>query len=151
MTASRLEESYGEQLYQLDAHKILCEVKSIEKHFSDRRKHMQTMIKVLFSLITAQALFERSDATSLFIYGTKLFQFTDHDVRRVLYLLISELAKNADDILISFSSIIQEISGRDDSIIKADALRALSAVTDVSQNSFYFYYRYRFYLEQKEF
>lgn len=62
---------------------------------------------------------------------TKLFQSKDVVLRRMVYLGIKELANIAEDVIIVTSSLTKDMTGKEDTY-RAPAIRALTAITDVS-------------------
>ena len=71
-----------------------------------------------------------SDATATFFATTKLFQSRDPQLRRLVYLLICELAGLASDVIIVTSSLTKDMTGKED-LFRAPAMRALARITDV--------------------
>lgn len=81
---------------------------------------------------------------------TKLFQSKDVVLRRMVYLGIKELATIAEDVIIVTSSLTKDMTGKEDTY-RAPAIRALTAITDVSQiSSFFFLIPYFTYLQLLE-
>ena len=82
-----------------------------------------------------------SDATATFFATTKLFQSRDPQLRRLVYLLICELAGLASDVIIVTSSLTKDMTGKED-LFRAPAMRALARITDVRNfiNFFLFHY-----------
>ena len=62
---------------------------------------------------------------------TKLFQNKDTTLRRMVYLTIKEMATLADDVIIVTSSLLSDMTGRQD-LYRASAVRALCKITDSS-------------------
>ena len=71
----------------------------------------------------------QAEATSAFFATTKLFQSGDKGVRRLVYLVIAEMADKATDTIIVTSSLTKDMTGKED-IFRAPALRALCRITD---------------------
>ena len=61
---------------------------------------------------------------------TKLFQSKDVLLRHMVYLGIKDLANIAEDVIIVTSSLINDMTGKNDTC-RAPAIRALAAITDV--------------------
>ena len=70
---------------------------------------------------------------------TKLFQSKDVVLRRMVYLGIKELATIAEDVIIVTSSLTKDMTGKEDTY-RAPAIRALTAITDVSQMHVKFFF-----------
>jgi coatomer protein complex subunit gamma len=52
-------------------------------------------------------------------------------LRRMVYLVIKELAGMANDVIMVTSSLTQDISGKSDNVHRANALRTLCKIIEV--------------------
>ena len=73
-----------------------------------------------------------TEATSLFFGITKLFQHKDASLRQMVYLVIKELASTAEDVIMVTSSIMKDTAVGSDVLYRANAIRALCRIIDVS-------------------
>ena len=77
-------------------------------------------------------IFSRQEATELFFSVTKLFQSSEPSLRQMVYVVIKELSKHADDVLMVTSSLMKDMQPKSELTYRANAIRALCSVTDVS-------------------
>jgi coatomer subunit gamma len=120
-------------LSNLDKSMILQQAKIFNESQLSTRNCMDVLIKVLSLLYQGNQNLTRSEATELFFATTKLFQSTHLGLRRLIYLTIKELADLADDVIIVTSSLTRDInSTKWDALYRANAIRALCRITDVS-------------------
>ncbi|KAJ9665848.1 coatomer subunit gamma [Coniosporium apollinis] len=89
------------------------------------------LTKIALLLFTGEK-FPTNEATSLFFGISKLFQNKDESLRQMVYLVLKELAKEAEDVIMVTSSIMKDTSVKSDVIYKANAIRALTRVIDAS-------------------
>lgn len=94
------------------------------------RKCGQILTKILYLLNQGES-FGRTEATEAFFAMTKLFQSKDVTVRRLVYLGIKEMSQIADDVIIVTSSLMKDMTGREDQF-RGPAIRALCSITDSS-------------------
>lgn len=78
--------------------------------------------------------FPTNEATTLFFGISKLFQNKDPSLRQMVYLVIKELASTAEDVIMSTSIIMKDMSVGSDVIYRANAIRALCRIIDVRPN-----------------
>ncbi len=89
------------------------------------------LTKIALLLFTGE-VFPTNEATSLFFGISKLFQNKDASLRQMVYLIIKELANTAEDVIMVTSSIMKDTSVGSDILYKANAIRALCRIIDVS-------------------
>jgi coatomer protein complex subunit gamma len=75
--------------------------------------------------------FPTNEATTLFFGISKLFQNKDPGLRQMVHLIIKELAKSAEDIIMVTSTIMKDTGGSTDAIYRPNAIRALCRIIDV--------------------
>ncbi|KAJ8047390.1 Coatomer subunit gamma-2 [Holothuria leucospilota] len=92
------------------------------------RKCCHILTKVMYVLNQGEQ-FGTLEATETFFAMTKLFQSNDSMLRRMVYLLIKEMADIADDVIIVTSSLTKDMTGKED-LYRAAAIRALCKITD---------------------
>lgn len=89
------------------------------------------LTKIALLLFTGEK-FPTNEATSLFFGISKLFQNKDASLRQMVYLVIKELANTAEDVIMVTSSIMKDTAVGSDVVYRANAIRALCRVIDVS-------------------
>ncbi|CAM9136613.1 unnamed protein product [Discosporangium mesarthrocarpum] len=74
-----------------------------------------------------------SETTEVFFGVTKLFQSQDHNLRRMMYLFIKEVAEtcNPDDVIIVTSSLTKDMNSSED-LYRANSIRVLSRIIDAT-------------------
>ncbi|KEI41878.1 uncharacterized protein L969DRAFT_14095 [Mixia osmundae IAM 14324] len=83
-------------------------------------------------LLYAGETFGTQEATTLFFGVTKLFQHKDPALRQMVYLVIKELSKIADDVIMVTSSIMKDMQPNLEVVYRPNAIRALCRVIDGS-------------------
>ena len=68
----------------------------------------------------------------MFFGISKLFQNKDPGLRQMMYLVLKELASSADDVIMVTSSIMKDTAVASDILYRANAIRALCRIIDVS-------------------
>lgn len=71
------------------------------------------------------------EATDLFFAVSKLFQHRDPSLRQIVHLLVRELARITDDVIMITSSVMKDTVGGSDLIFRPNAIRNLCRVIDV--------------------
>jgi coatomer protein complex subunit gamma len=66
----------------------------------------------------------------LFFAISKLFQNKDQSLRQMVHLVIKELARSADDIIMVTSTVMKDTGGGTDAVYRPNAIRALSRIID---------------------
>ncbi|KAK5692027.1 coatomer subunit gamma [Elasticomyces elasticus] len=97
------------------------------------RRCRSVLTKIALLLFTGER-FPTTEATSLFFSISKLFQNRDASLRQMVYLVIKELSKEAEDVIMVTSSIMKDTAavGREDIVYRANAIRALCRIIDAS-------------------
>lgn len=91
------------------------------------------LTKIALLLFTGER-FPTNEATSLFFGISKLFQNKDASLRQMVYLVIKELANTAEDVIMVTSSIMKDTAVGSDVVYRANAIRALCRIIDVSNS-----------------
>lgn len=103
----------------------------------DLRRCCLLIAKTLYLLYTTTQghpdSFTRAESTAIFFATSKAFQCKDTLLRRLTLLLVRELAERADDVIIVMSSLMQDINSRVEPMTRANSIRSLGAVTDVTR------------------
>lgn len=94
------------------------------------RKCSALITKLLYLLMQGEK-FTRQEATDVFFAVTKLFQSKDIPLRRMMYLMLKELANIADDVIIVISSLTKDINSKIE-LYHANAVRVLCKIADSS-------------------
>lgn len=92
----------------------------------------RTLLTKMTYLLYSGEKFPVTEATSLFFGITKLFQHKDASLRQMVYLVIKELASTAEDVIMVTSSIMKDTAVGSDVLYRANAIRALCRIIDVS-------------------
>ncbi|PSK34908.1 hypothetical protein B9Z65_1491 [Elsinoe australis] len=87
------------------------------------------LTKIALLLHTGEK-FPTNEATTLFFGISKLFQNKDASLRQMVYLVIKELAKEAEDVIMVTSSIMKDTAMGSDVVYRANAIRALCRIID---------------------
>mmetsp|Transcript_16869 Transcript_16869/g.25392 ORF Transcript_16869/g.25392 Transcript_16869/m.25392 type:complete len:953 (+) Transcript_16869:1-2859(+) len=88
--------------------------------------------KLLFLLVKGDT-FSSSEITEVFFGVTKLFQSSDVNLRRMMYLFIKEVAQtcNPDDVIIVTSSLTKDMNTGED-LYRANSMRVLAKIIDAA-------------------
>eukprot|EP01051_Picozoa_sp_SAG22_P019021 SAG22_NODE_3381_length_1745_cov_3.508505_1_plen_431_part_00 len=103
--------------------------KGVRDHSPTIRSCRLLMTKVLYMTGQGES-FNAEQATELFFRVTKLFQCKDIYLRRLIYLLVKELADNADQAFIVTNCLQQDINRTDQPMFRANAMRVLCRIID---------------------
>ena len=98
----------------------------------------RTLLTKIAVLIFTGEQFPTNEATTLFFGISKLFQNKDPSLRQMVYLILKELAKTAEDTIMSTSIIMKDTAVGSDVLYRANAIRALCRIIDVCQSSMAF-------------
>lgn len=74
--------------------------------------------------------FPTNEATTLFFSISKLFQNKDPSLRQMMYLVLKELSNSAEDIIMSTSIIMKDMTVGSEVVYKANSVRALCRIID---------------------
>ncbi|KAK5733574.1 coatomer subunit gamma [Elasticomyces elasticus] len=96
------------------------------------RRCRSVLTKIALLLSTGDR-FPPTEATTLFFSISKLFQNRDASLRQMVYLIIKDLAKEAQDVIMVTSSIMKDTAAvGGDLIYRPNAIRALCRIIDAS-------------------
>lgn len=101
-------------------------------HISPRR--CRTLLTKIGVLLFTGEQFPTNEATTLFFGISKLFQNKDPSLRQMVYLILKELSSTAEDVIMSTSIIMKDTAVGSDVVYRANAIRALCRIIDVSYN-----------------
>lgn len=96
----------------------------------DPRRCQQVITKLLYLLCQGET-FTRVEATEVFFAVTKLFQNTDVNLRRMVYLIIKELSPSSEEVIIVTSSLMKDMNAKID-LYRSNALRVLCHIIDAT-------------------
>ena len=94
------------------------------------KKCRLVLARIVYLLYQSETLGTK-EATETFFSITKLFQNPDSSLRQMVYLVIKELAKFSQDVIMVTSSVTKDMNARGELIYKPNAIRALCKITDV--------------------
>lgn len=92
----------------------------------------RTLLTKIAVLLFTGEQFPTNEATTLFFGISKLFQNKDPSLRQMVYLILKELANTAEDVIMSTSIIMKDTAVGSDVLYRANAIRALCRIIDVS-------------------
>uniref|UniRef100_A0A7E4VWV5 Coatomer subunit gamma n=1 Tax=Panagrellus redivivus TaxID=6233 RepID=A0A7E4VWV5_PANRE len=115
---------------RLDKTAVVQEAKIFNDTPINARKCTTILCKLLY-LFQHGEVISTADATQTFFATTKLWQCKDPTVRRLVYLAIKELNNFADNVIIVTSSLMKDMTGRED-LYRAASIRVLCLITEPS-------------------
>lgn len=124
------EEGGGNPFNNLEKSTVLQEARTFNETPINPRKCGHILTKVLYIINQGEAI-GTTEATEAFFAMTKLFQSKDPILRRLVYLGIKEMSKIAQDVIIVTSSLMKDMTGKEDQF-RGPAIRALCSITDTS-------------------
>ncbi|KAI9205702.1 adaptin N terminal region-domain-containing protein [Polychytrium aggregatum] len=117
--------------YNIDKSVVLQEARAFNVTPINPRKCRLILTKIVYLLYQSET-FATNEATEAFFSITKLFQSNDIALRQMVYLLIKELSKIAENTFIITSSLTKDMTAKTDVIYRANSIRALCKITDAS-------------------
>nr|CDS27345.1 Coatomer subunit gamma [Hymenolepis microstoma] len=124
------DDGIGFEYMNVEKSSVLQEARLFNANQPNPRKCIQILTKTL-CLLDKGTKFSRQEATSTFFAATKLFQLPNQSLRKLLYLVVKEIAPYADDVIILTSSLTKDMTGSEASF-RAPAIRTLCKITDAS-------------------
>ncbi|QUC19832.1 uncharacterized protein UV8b_04073 [Ustilaginoidea virens] len=128
--------SYGKKdedadlgLVKVDRTQVFQEARIFNEGTVQPRRCRILLTKIALLLYTGDK-FPTNEATTLFFGISKLFQNKDASLRQMVHLVIKELAKSAEDIIMVTSTIMKDTGGSTDAIFRPNAIRALCRIID---------------------
>nr|CDS21793.1 Coatomer subunit gamma [Echinococcus granulosus] len=122
------DDGIGSTYMNVDKSAVLQDARLFNANQPNPRKCIQILTRIL-CLLNKGVKFSRQEATTTFFAVTKLFQLPNVGLRKLLYLVIKELAPYADDVIILTSSLTKDMTGSEASF-RAPAIRTLCKITD---------------------
>ncbi|KAG2199331.1 hypothetical protein INT47_012965 [Mucor saturninus] len=116
---------------QINKSTVLQEARVFNDSPINVRKCRLLLTKIIYLLSLGEP-FNSQEATDLFFNVIKLFQSKDTSLRQMMYLVIKELSGIAQDVIMVTQSLIKDIQSKQETIYRANAIRALCLITDPS-------------------
>ncbi|KAI8884905.1 Coatomer, gamma subunit [Backusella circina FSU 941] len=110
---------------------VLQEARAFNDSPINVRKCRLLLTKIIYLLSLGEP-FNSQEATDLFFNVIKLFQSKDTSLRQMMYLVIKELSGIAQDVIMVTQSLIKDIQSKQETVYRANAIRALCLITDPS-------------------
>ncbi|KAI9281944.1 adaptin N terminal region-domain-containing protein [Sporodiniella umbellata] len=117
--------------YHVDKTVVLQEARVFNSSPINAKKCRLLLTKIIYLLYLGEP-FTVKEATDLFFNVIKLFQSKDTSLRQMMYLVIKELSGIAEDVIMVTQSLIKDIQSKQETIYRANAIRALCLITDPS-------------------
>ncbi|CAK9290192.1 unnamed protein product [Gordionus sp. m RMFG-2023] len=114
--------------HNLDKTMVLQEARMFNETPVNAKKCALVLTKILYIVNQSEPIGIR-EATECFFATTKLFQSKEPLLRRMVYLVIKDLAPLAQDVIIVTSSLTKDMTGRED-LYRGPAIRTLCSITD---------------------
>ncbi|KAI8077338.1 adaptin N terminal region-domain-containing protein [Gilbertella persicaria] len=133
MSYAKRDEDSGEVsiFSQINKSTVLQEARAFNDSPINVRKCRLLLTKIIYLLSLGEP-FNTQEATDLFFNVIKLFQSKDTSLRQMMYLVIKELSGIAQDVIMVTQSLIKDIQSKQETIYRANAIRALCLITDPS-------------------
>ncbi|XP_052780157.1 coatomer subunit gamma-2-like [Mya arenaria] len=125
------EDGGGNPFYNLDKTSVLQEARTFNETPINPRKCGLILTKLLYMINQGDQTIGSTEATEAFFAMTKLFQSKDQTLRRLMYMGIKDMSKIANDVIIVTSSLMKDMTGKDDQF-RGPAIRALCSITDTT-------------------
>ncbi|KAI7902633.1 adaptin N terminal region-domain-containing protein [Cokeromyces recurvatus] len=116
---------------QINKTTVLQEARVFNDSSINVRRCRILLTKIIYLLSLGEP-FNTQEATDLFFNVIKLFQSKDTSLRQMMYLVIKELSGIAQDVIMVTQSLIKDIQSKQETIYRANAIRALCLITDPS-------------------
>ncbi|KAG4301473.1 hypothetical protein PCK1_002399 [Pneumocystis canis] len=117
--------------HHIDKTTVLQEARIFNKSPINPRICRILLMKIAYLLHTGD-YFATRDATELFFGITKLFQHKDAALRQMVYVIIKELARTAEIVIMITSSVIKDTTANPDAIYRPNAIRSLCRIIDAT-------------------
>ncbi|KAK8858695.1 hypothetical protein IAR55_002924 [Kwoniella newhampshirensis] len=128
MSFKKDEESGGMSFYH-DKSTVIQEARVFNESPISPRRCRALLTRIVYLLYVGET-FSTQEATTLFFGVTKLFQHKDSALRQMVYLVIKELSKIADDVIMVTSSIMKDMQPNLEVVYRPNAIRALARIID---------------------
>jgi coatomer protein complex subunit gamma len=125
------EDDHPYPLQNIDKIQVLQETRVFNETPIKPRHCVFLITKLLYCLGQGE-IFSATEATDIFFNLTKLFISEDPKLRRMLYLGIRELSRYAEQVFVASNSLVKDMNSNLGEEYKANAIRTLRTITDVS-------------------
>ncbi|ODO05191.1 coatomer subunit gamma [Cryptococcus wingfieldii CBS 7118] len=122
------DEDAGMSFYH-DKTTVIQEARVFNESPISPRKCRALLTRIVYLLYIGET-FSTQEATTLFFGVTKLFQHKDSALRQMVYLVIKELSKIAEDVIMVTSSIMKDMQPNLEVVYRPNAIRALARIID---------------------
>ncbi|EXJ88553.1 hypothetical protein A1O1_05483 [Capronia coronata CBS 617.96] len=131
MSYAKKDEDADHPGFKLDRTSVFQDARLFNSSPISPRKCRTLLTKIAVLLFTGEK-FPTNEATTLFFGISKLFQNKDPSLRQMVYLVLKELAHTAEDVIMSTSIIMKDMTVGSEIVYKANAIRALCRVIDAT-------------------
>ncbi|KAJ4522746.1 coatomer subunit gamma [Exophiala dermatitidis] len=131
MSYAKKDEDAEHAGFKLDRTSVFQDARLFNSSPISPRKCRTLLTKIAVLLFTGEK-FPTNEATTLFFGISKLFQNKDPSLRQMVYLILKELAHTAEDVIMSTSIIMKDMTVGSDIVYKANAIRALCRIIDAT-------------------
>ncbi|OAP64025.1 hypothetical protein AYL99_03252 [Fonsecaea erecta] len=131
MSYAKKDEDAEHSGFKLDRTSVFQDARLFNSSPISPRKCRTLLTKIAVLLFTGER-FPTNEATTLFFGISKLFQNKDPSLRQMVYLILKELAHTAEDVIMSTSIIMKDMTVGSEIIYKANAIRALCRIIDAT-------------------
>ncbi|KIW22652.1 uncharacterized protein PV07_10929 [Cladophialophora immunda] len=131
MSYAKKDEDAEHSGFKLDRTSVFQDARLFNSSPISPRKCRTLLTKIAVLLFTGEK-FPTNEATTLFFGISKLFQNKDPSLRQMVYLILKELAHTAEDVIMSTSIIMKDMTVGSEIIYKANAIRALCRIIDAT-------------------
>ncbi|KIW65007.1 hypothetical protein PV04_07299 [Phialophora macrospora] len=131
MSYAKKDEDAEHSGFKLDRTSVFQDARLFNSSPISPRKCRTLLTKIAVLLFTGEK-FPTNEATTLFFGISKLFQNKDPSLRQMVYLILKELAHTAEDVIMSTSIIMKDMTVGSEIIYKANSIRALCRIIDAT-------------------
>ncbi|KAK5058891.1 hypothetical protein LTR84_011155 [Exophiala bonariae] len=131
MSYAKKDEDADHSGFKLDRTSVFQDARLFNSSPISPRKCRTLLTKLAVLLFTGEK-FPTNEATTLFFGISKLFQNKDPSLRQMVYLILKELAQTAEDVIMSTSIIMKDMTVGSEIVYKANSIRALCRIIDAT-------------------
>ncbi|KAK5275935.1 coatomer subunit gamma, partial [Exophiala xenobiotica] len=131
MSYAKKDEDADHSGFKLDRTSVFQDARLFNSSPISPRRCRTLLTKLAVLLFTGEK-FPTNEATTLFFGISKLFQNKDPSLRQMVYLILKELAHTAEDVIMSTSIIMKDMTVGSEIIYKANSIRALCRIIDAT-------------------
>ncbi|KIV91814.1 hypothetical protein PV10_06312 [Exophiala mesophila] len=131
MSYAKKDEDAEPSGFKLDRTSVFQDARLFNSSPISPRRCRILLTKLAILLFTGEK-FPTNEATTLFFGISKLFQNKDPSLRQMVYLILKELAHTAEDVIMSTSIIMKDMTVGSEIVYKANSIRALCRIIDAT-------------------